>query len=220
MGQTIDREYEKMWDSVETLAGIDKEQATVVFKLAVERPFREMDSFTPAISTIPLSLPNHEALLELKMLHGKIKEALKKQDQEKAYEFLVDYIDLLSQITGQDSQQVRKQLFSSIMAQKRRRRFQHTPKSGHLTRPHKSEDTSLFYSTSEAARKLGLSDQTIRRMCEKEKFPTAYKTDGGHWRIPKTAFITTDEQDERANRILAKIDAKNQAAGYVDEFDL
>lgn len=221
MGHIIDREQEKMWESIETLASIDEEQATVVFKLAVERSLREIDSFTPAISAIPLSLPNHETLLEMKKLDRNIRHALKERKIEKANEFLVDYIDLLSQITGNDPVKVQKQLISSILTKRSRRRVLHVPKPMHLTKPHKKADLdSLFYSTSEAARKMGLSDQTIRRMCEKGKFPKALKTDGGHWRIPKNSFITTEEQDERANQILGKIDAKNQAAGHVDEFDL
>lgn len=220
MGQIIDREHEKMWESIETLAGIDEEQATIVFKLAVERSLREIDSFTPAISAIPLSLPDHATLLEMKQLDRNIRNALKERKREKAYEFLIDYIDLLSQVTGKDPLQVRKQLISSVLAKRSRRRVHHSTPM-HLMKPHKKTNLdSLFYSTSEAGRKLGLSDQTIRRMCEKGKFPEARKTEGGHWRIPKTSFITSNEQDERASRILDNIDAKNRAAGYADEFNL
>jgi excisionase family DNA binding protein len=47
------------------------------------------------------------------------------------------------------------------------------------------------YSSTEAAEILGVSDQTIRRWCEKRKYPDAYQTDGGHWRIPKKYFKIT-----------------------------
>lgn len=70
-----------------------------------------------------------------------------------------------------------------------------------------------FYTPSQVAKKLGLSGQTIRRMCEKGKFPEAYQTDGGHWKIPKHLFITTDEQDRKAAEVLERIDQKNRQAG-------
>lgn len=221
MGYLMDHEQEKMWESIDTLASIDKEQAAVVFKLAIERSLREIDSFTPAISAIPLSLPDPETLLEMKKLDRSMRLASEERKIEKANEFLVDYINLLSQIAEKDSVQVQNQLISSILTKRSQRRALHSPKPVRLTKPPKKADSnSLFYSTSEAAKKMGLSDQTIRRMCEKGRFPKALKTDGGHWRIPKDSFVTTDEQDERANQILKKIDAKNQAAGYADEFDL
>ncbi|WP_161493888.1 helix-turn-helix domain-containing protein [Virgibacillus necropolis] len=77
-----------------------------------------------------------------------------------------------------------------------------------------------YLTSSEVAKKLRLSGQTIRRLCDKGKFEGAYKTDGGHWRIPKDAFITTTEQDEKAESVLRRINEKNQEAGEVDEFDL
>ncbi|MFD1031893.1 helix-turn-helix domain-containing protein [Metaplanococcus flavidus] len=220
MGNVIDREHEKLWESIETLANIDEEQATIVFKLAVERSLREIDSFTPTISAIPLSLPDHETLLKMKQLDRNIRRALNDRKREQAYEFLLDYIDLLSQATGENPEHVKRKMISSVLAKRSPRRAAHLT-ARHSPKPRKNTDTeSLFYSTTEAARKLGLSDQTIRRMCEKGKFSEARQTEGGHWRIPKAAFITTAEQDERANQILEKIDAKNRAAGPVDEFKL
>lgn len=38
--------------------------------------------------------------------------------------------------------------------------------------------------TREAARRLGRSADTIRRMCEAGYFPGANRPHGGHWRIP------------------------------------
>lgn len=60
---------------------------------------------------------------------------------------------------------------------------------------------------------LGVSDQTIRRMCERGKFKGASRAGGdGHWRIPEENFITTSEQDKKAERILQQIDKKNVEA--------
>jgi len=85
----------------------------------------------------------------------------------------------------------------------------------------KVPDTT-YYTISEAAKKLGLSDQTIRRMCENKRFIGAYRSGGehGHWRIPEDNFITTKEQDQKAEMILKQLDKKNEEAGDLDEFDL
>lgn len=75
------------------------------------------------------------------------------------------------------------------------------------------EEEKKYYTTSEAAKKLGVSDQTIRRMCERGKFKGASRAGGdGHWRIPEENFITTSEQDKKAERILQQIDKKNVEA--------
>jgi hypothetical protein len=57
-------------------------------------------------------------------------------------------------------------------------------------------------------------------MCEKGKFPGAFKTNGGHWRIPEDRFITTRDQDERAEIVLERIDKKSNEYGAADEFNL
>jgi len=79
-----------------------------------------------------------------------------------------------------------------------------------------------FYSCSEVAKKLGLNEQAIGRMCEQGKFKGAKGSDDkeGHWLIPQENFITTNEQDEVADKILQTIDKKNMKAGDIDEFNL
>jgi len=84
----------------------------------------------------------------------------------------------------------------------------------------KEEGTRSHFTPSEVSKRLGVSDQTVRRMCDKGKFPGAFQTDGGHWKIPKHALVTTQEEDQRAEQLFQHIDAKNKNAGGVDEFDL
>lgn len=76
-----------------------------------------------------------------------------------------------------------------------------------------------FYTTIEAAKKLGLSNKVIMRMCDQGKFKGASRVDG-HWRIPKVNFITSKEQDGTGEITLKNINNKNKEAGEVDEFDL
>jgi excisionase family DNA binding protein len=41
--------------------------------------------------------------------------------------------------------------------------------------------------TTEAGRRLGLREATIRRMCDEGKFPNALRNGhAGHWRIPES----------------------------------
>ena len=59
-------------------------------------------------------------------------------------------------------------------------------------------DYTKSYSTLEAAEIVGVSDQTIRRWCEKGKYPEAIKTGGNRWRIPKEYFkIPLEEARKR-----------------------
>lgn len=67
-----------------------------------------------------------------------------------------------------------------------------------------------FYTVSEAAKKLDLNDETVRILCERGIFQNAYKNENGNWIIPEDYFITTKEQDDKAEEILRYIDKKNQ----------
>lgn len=217
MAPTIDQEQENLWASVETLATINTEQAEAVLKTTVERSLKQMGFTTPAITSLSFKITDPQYVMELHLIERKIKHQLNRDDLEAAYELLIDYLEKVSQMTDEDSAAIRKKLIASLMASKAK------PSLKRSFLNHSSiqkKITSSYYSPSEAAKKIGLSDQTIRRMCEKGKFDGAYKTDGGHWKIPKNNFITTDEQDARAKAFFERIDVKNQEAGQVDEFDL
>jgi len=67
-----------------------------------------------------------------------------------------------------------------------------------------------MYSLDEVGKKLGLDRQTVQKLCEKGRFQDAHKTENGDWLIPDQNFITTREQDARAEEILRQIDRKNQ----------
>ena len=214
---TVDQEQEKLWASVETLSTINTEQAEAVLKTTVERSLRQMGFTTPAISSLSLKITDAQSVIDLHQIERKVKHHLKNKDRETAYELLIDYLLQLSEMTDKEPSLIHKKLIASLMANSERNSL--SASLVKRTTKHRKIENS-FYSPSEAAEKLGLSDQTIRRMCEKGKFVEAYKTDGGHWRIPKENFITTDEQDKRAKAFFDRIDTKNHEAGNVDEFDL
>ncbi|AUD14464.1 MULTISPECIES: helix-turn-helix domain-containing protein [unclassified Planococcus (in: firmicutes)] len=217
MISTIDQEQENLWASVETLSTINTEQAEAVLKTTVERSLRQMGFTTPAISSLALKITDPQTVIELHQIERKIKHQLKNKNREMAYELLIDYLSKLSEMTDKDPAVIQKKLIASLMANSAKSPL----RASLVNRPASHQKTgNSFYSPSEAAEKIGLSDQTIRRMCEKGKFAGAFKTDGGHWRIPKANFITTDEQDKRAKAFFDRIDTKNEEAGNVDEFDL
>ena len=220
-----EQEQEKLWESILTLANIDTEQAKVVFKAAIERSLRQFGMYTPLVASISLRLPDYEYVQLLKNLEKEINKHLMQKEEEKAYEFLVEYIAALSNLTETDSKVIRRRLIASILRQQRQRpayvpyRF-----TGKKAIPNimisNEEDEPLYYTPKEVAKRLGVSDQTVRRMCDRGKFPGAYQTDGGHWKIPKDVLITTEEQDRKAEQLFQQIDAKNKEVGDVDEFDL
>ncbi|MCL6445833.1 MAG: helix-turn-helix domain-containing protein [Alicyclobacillus sp.] len=61
------------------------------------------------------------------------------------------------------------------------------------------------YSTTEAAKKLGVSTQTVRRMIDAGEFPRAFVTPGGHWRIPKDYFIADADKVRMADALRQRI---------------
>ncbi|KFZ32569.1 hypothetical protein JS44_01470 [Anoxybacillus flavithermus] len=107
MTRAIDREQEYMWDSVYILSQIHSEKAKAVFKAAIENLLATR-AYTPCFSTIRFSLPNEEHLSRLRDIEKKMREAYTTKEQEKAYEYLVDYIEQLSEIAEGDSLTVRK----------------------------------------------------------------------------------------------------------------
>ncbi|PDM39300.1 MULTISPECIES: helix-turn-helix domain-containing protein [unclassified Geobacillus] len=220
MTRLIDQEQENLWDSVQILSQINVEKAKSVFKVTIEKSLQQLGITSPIFSTIPLSVPNTDRLSQLRRIEKKMREAYAHQEKEKAYEYLVDYIEQLSQMAEDNPLAVRKKLLASLLAEHHKRKPKKYRLSSSSAPLLSKQVATAYYTTTEVAKKLGLSDQTIRRMCEKGKFPGAYKTDGGHWRIPQEIFITTSEQDKRTEEVLKRIDIKNQKAGDVDEFDL
>ncbi|MFT8319635.1 MAG: helix-turn-helix domain-containing protein [Bacillus sp. (in: firmicutes)] len=75
-----------------------------------------------------------------------------------------------------------------------------------------------MYTVAEVCKKLGLDRQTVERMCEKGKFRDAHKNENGLWLIPDYNFITSREQDERAEEVLRQINRKNR--GGRDETEI
>jgi excisionase family DNA binding protein len=219
MTRLIDQEQELLWESVAILSKIDKDKANTVLKATIEKSFYQLNFESSILSNIRFSAPSFDFLSELRETEKKMRAAYEYKDYHTTYYYLAEYVEQLSELIEEDSTNIKKKLYASLFVQN-----QHKPynKDNHekLAKLVAVDIDKPFYKPSEVAEKLGLSDQTIRRMCDQGKFPGAYQTDGGHWRIPQDAFITTREQDERAKEVLHQIDIKNMEVGDVDEFDL
>lgn len=78
------------------------------------------------------------------------------------------------------------------------------------------------YTTGDAATILGVSKETIRRMCDTGRFPDAHKTNGKHWRIPSKYFKISPEEALNAKEFMAPLDekTKKQLGESVDDIDI
>lgn len=212
-----EREQEQLWDTVKVLTNIDKEKAETVLKTTIEKSLRLMDIHAPIISRLHFNIPDDRYLSRLKELNACISKQIAMDITENTYEQVLDYIDLVSDITEKPAQ-TSKQLLASILAENARKVHSDTNSVQPIVSIEREENH--YYKPNEVAKKLGLSDQTIRRMCEKGKFKEAFRTEGGHWRIPEDNFITSPKQDKQAKEFFEHIDRKNGEVGDVDEFDL
>ncbi|TYS17719.1 helix-turn-helix domain-containing protein [Rossellomorea vietnamensis] len=182
----------------------------------------------------PTKKLEEEEVLYMQALSKEIAQLAEERKKDKVAELTTEYLDrfvhLLSE-TKRDSDYLHRELLKGLIE------FKLTSQEKHfkLVKTVKTFDKSTLPKTvsvefekagyvtpSEAAVIGGVSDQTIRRWCEKGKFPEAFKTDGGHWRIPQKYFKMSIEQAREADAFMKKADeeTRDQLGGDVDEFDL
>jgi len=82
-----------------------------------------------------------------------------------------------------------------------------------------NKDDLKMLSTGDVAKKLGVSNQAVINWIETGKMK-AYRSPGGHYRIPADQFRTTDEQDATSEAIFEKLWAKRIGMPSIDEDDL
>ncbi|KQU24047.1 hypothetical protein ASG65_19115 [Bacillus sp. Leaf13] len=172
-------------------------------------------------------------ILYMQSLSKEISQLVKQREKEKVAELTTEYLDsfvhLLSE-SKRESDDLHKQLLKGLIEQKLKelpdKRYIVVKPGNHegaILRGLAVESEKVEYVTSsEAAEMGGVSDQTIRRWCEKGKFPEAFKTDGGHWRIPQKYFKMTLQEARKADAFMKQVDedTRDQLGGDVDEFDL
>ncbi|GAA0607825.1 hypothetical protein GCM10009001_26450 [Virgibacillus siamensis] len=225
MATTMDNEQKTLWNTVKLLSQLqDKEKAETLLKTTIEKSLRLMNVYTPVVSQLRFSVPVESYLDEMKQIDAQIREKIEISQSEQIFEELLDYIEMISKMT-EKPQETNRKMLASILAEKTQRptyvgKILHSPMNKTVATNTQKESNHPYYTTREAAHKLGLSDQTIRRMCENERFQGAYRSEGGHWRIPEENFITSKKQDKRIDEFFEQIDMRNEEAGDVDEFNL
>jgi excisionase family DNA binding protein len=198
-----------LWDTVVLLKQQDYiENAKAVFKFLVERTFTLLKQPTDFLEHSNIEIPSMDQYETFRHLDREIRVCLKKNQIEQANELLIDYIELLSHIiTDVDAKTMQKQIFAHILTSHFKTANIDAGKAYFVEK----KDT---FTTTEAAEILNVSDQTMRRWCEKGKYPEAYQTDGGHWRIPKKYFKINLEQAKSRNEFSKKLDEINRQKRY------
>jgi excisionase family DNA binding protein len=233
-----EREEERLWESVMLFSKDDRESATAILKQVVQNTLYEVGPYT---KTAPLVMKAHivkldkQLLVSLRTIQQKLKKTFSQkvvqdiqvQFLQKQNELLIEYISTFSEMMKEDEVELFKRKILSTMFTEQMEKINFYERIASLVEKleHQKMEVGImseksYYTPREAAKKLGVSDQTVRRMCQAGRFKGAYQTDGGHWKIPKDNFITTDEQDERIEKMFNKLDKKNKEAGDVDEFEL
>lgn len=201
-----EHEVELLWDSVTILKDQNKiENAKALFKKLVERTFSTLKVSTEILDELNITAPTTDMVSQIRLLDKEIHQALKEKNTLLAYKYLVDYILELSKSSLDMNS---KEIFAKILA---------THLNEMNTKTMLEEDKMEVYTSTEVAEIMGVSDQTIRRWCEKGKYPDAFQTEGGHWRIPKKYFKLTLEHARKRKALDEKLNQFNKRKGEVTE---
>ncbi len=203
-------EEELLWDSVTLLHEQNRsENAKVVFKSIVEKPFALLRQPMDFMDALTINLPSPEVTASLRRIDRQIRRSLSEQNVEQAYMELLEYIGVLVELVPDaDQAELQKRIIAKFLANQ----FGDKEATNHL-----GVIKLESYTSSEAAKILDVSDQTIRRWCERGKYPNAYQTEGGHWRIPRTYFRITLEQAEQREEFEQELNRLNARKGEADE---
>lgn len=181
--------------------------------------------------SIPLNKSiDEKEVLSLQSLSHEIDQLIEQKEKERAVERITEYLGKIINLFSESQTEaetmyksVVKALIESKIKDSVSDEISKIYEPAEIYRLDTKEYTNRDYATtSEAAELGGVSDQTIRRWCEKGKFPGAYQTEGGHWRIPQKLFKVTLQQARDANAFMKTVDedTRRQLGDDIDEFDL
>ncbi|MDO3409814.1 helix-turn-helix domain-containing protein [Saccharibacillus sp. CPCC 101409] len=161
---------------------------------------------------LPIDLPSPELTRSIRRIDQQIRRSWTDKNIEQAYVQLLEYIRLLLELVQEaDKEELQNRIVAKLLAS----RFNEisTQEAGSRFSAVKIE----VHTSSEAAEILGVSDQTVRRWCDRGKYPEAYQTDGGHWRIPKKYFKITLDQARNRHEFEQQLNRLNESKGEADE---
>ncbi len=213
-----EHEEEILWDTVALLKDQDRsEYALVLFKRLIKGTLSTLRLSTTFLDEVEIDLPSGESMVRIRTQDKKIYESLKSKDTVAAYENLVEYVEKLSEVIPELD---RKGILAKMIADQAQMREESIILTPTATIPLQDEvDYANSYSTLEVAEIIGVSDQTIRRWCEKGKYPDAKKTEGNRWRIPKKYFKITLEEARKRKAFEQQLNEFNAQYGEVNDGD-
>lgn len=179
---------------------------------------------------------DEKLIKRMQQLNEQMRELTERHDNLKAKFAIIDYIDTLSKVLGSNGKdELRKKIWASLInlpiketpskrpfylkSQKATTSHLETIKSirnkakrNGTFRKNDEKEASFVplsvqtYAPKEVAEIIGVSAQTVRRMCEDGKFPEATKTYGGHWRIPTHYFNITLEEARARKPVMKDVE--------------
>lgn len=219
----IQRHHEDalLWDSTLALIRADQPDLAVsVLRKAIESSFAAVNQTVEFLNRVTLKIPSEEQIRSLKAFDSAIQQAVKNGHFDEAGDRYAQYLKALQGIFEDcEDLEIEKMFLGQLL-----KTSYQSKNTANLVKEHAAAYTTeaKAYTTSEAAEILHVSDQTIRRMCEKGKFPDAYKTVGGHWRVPSKYFKITPEEARMREEGMASIDRKTKeiVGRDIDEFNV
>jgi hypothetical protein len=201
----LERDQEKLWDAALFLAEHDRfTEMEPIIKVLISETLDTLEKPVYVVRQLEIALASIDSsddLAQLRSLEATIKSHVKAGDLQAAHRVFIDYISTVAEN--------RNDIIASLLSLNTE------------SLPDSDSEIEGFYRVGEVAKKQGVSTQTVKRHCEEGRYAGAKKTPGGHWRIPKSLFRTTDEQDAKAEETLRRLDEKNRTGGEVeDEFNL
>ncbi|HEU5138457.1 MAG TPA: helix-turn-helix domain-containing protein [Bacillales bacterium] len=209
-----------LWDAASVLIQVNcPDLVPPILRKAMEGSFSAIDQPLDFLNDLEIKIPTEDQILSLKAFDSAIGQAVKNGNFEEAGDRYAQYLVALQDILEESEwRKLKKRLFGYLL----KTSYEAKSSSGQVKEnaaPYTSAERTA-YTSSEAAEIINVSDQTIRRMCEKGKFPDAYKTDGGHWRVPAKYFRLTPEQARKRQENMQPLIEKAKKGGEIDEFDL
>ncbi|WP_411348514.1 MerR family transcriptional regulator [Paenibacillus sp. WLX2291] len=210
-----------LWDTVELLCEQQQyEKAGVILKSIVQRIFTLFRLPADILDGVSFEVSSTTVLVGLHKQERIIRQQVMAQDIERAATTLQAYLGILEQLISstQRSGWIQQIMSRLVVAHY----YQASAVSGNWANSEKVHEQRVSYASSvytskEAATLIGVSDQTIRRWCEAGKYPDAYQTEGGHWRIPHSYFKLNPAQAQHRKDFALKLDVYNARQGVTDE---
>lgn len=215
------REEDILWETVELLYEQQHyEKVGAILKTVVQRIFALLHVPTDVLDGFSFEISSTTVIMGLHKQERIIRKQVISQDIERAAVAFQAYLTMLEPLLPPTQrsgwmQQIMSRLVVSHYAQI----SDVSSRWGSSENVHEQRApyVSSVYTSKEAATVIGVSDQTIRRWCEAGKYPEAYQTEGGHWRIPQSYFKLNPAQARQRDDFAVKLNEYNAQYGVADE---